>query len=246
MGNGRSAGRASGARLGSTWGFLLLLALLAVPAMEMRAAASLRPLDRHAVVVNGSIVGSAFAIAEGVAVTNRHVVQGLRPGARVRLLASGPGHAVTAATVLALSPRMDLAVLAVPKGLLPVVPAAPAAIAPGLAVIAVGVDASDGPGGPRYEAAGEVIAPTAEIAAFGPGLIARLPQGRPGFSGGPLFDRQGRLLGMVTALRPGSGAIVAAAGPGMVAQPKVEAYALRAAAIRAEVIRLLEASRQGR
>lgn len=243
MGNGRGTGRARGARVGRLVGFLFLLATLAAPTAEMRAAARLRPLDRHAVVLNGAIVGSAFAIADGVAVTNRHVVKGLLPGGRVRLLASGPGHAVLPGKVLALSPRMDLAVLSIPPGVLPVMPAEPAGAVRGLVVVAAGVDAREGPGGPRYEARGVVTDAEAEIAAFGPGLVLRLPEGRPGFSGGPLLDGTGRLVGMVTALRAGSGAITPASGGGLaVAAPETEAYALRAGAIRAEVSRLLGAS----
>ena len=53
------------------------------------------------------------------------------------------------------------------------------------------------------ELAGEVVVPRTDIPAFGPGLIASVPGVRPGFSGGPMLDRQGRLVGMVTAIRPG-------------------------------------------
>ncbi|HVH04252.1 MAG TPA: hypothetical protein VM891_15130, partial [Amaricoccus sp.] len=75
---------------------------------------------------------------------------------------------------------------------------------------------------------------------FGPGLIARLPGARPGFSGGPLFDRQGRLAGMVTAIRPGAGIVIASSGTrSRRARDTVDAFALRAAEVRAEVRRLL-------
>lgn len=243
---GRGIGRALGARLGRRVGFLLVLAGLAMPVDEMRAAVAMRPLDLHAVVLNGQVVGSTFAIADGVAVTNRHVVQGLAPGSRVRVLASGPGRAVAVGTLLAVSDRMDLAVLAVPKGILPVVPLDLATALPGDRVVAAGVDASEGSGWPRYEARGAIVMARAEIAAFGPGLIARLPKGRPGFSGGPLLDESGRLLGMVTALRTNGGPITpAASGGGAVAAPQIEAYALRAPDLRAEVLRLLGASRTG-
>ena len=39
-----------------------------------------RPLAYHATVYNGELVGSAFALAPGIAVTNGHVVEGLAPG----------------------------------------------------------------------------------------------------------------------------------------------------------------------
>lgn len=233
MGEGRETVRAWVARFGRWSGYLLVLAVLAAPASEMRAAASLRALDRHAVVMNGAIVGSAFAIADGLAVTNRHVVAGLRPGARVQLLASGPGHGIAAASLVAISPRMDLALLRMPVGLMPAVTTEPSGTRAGEMVVAAGVDASEGPGGERYEAAGEVVTPLADIAAFGPGMIVSLPQGRPGFSGGPMFDRGGRFVGMVTALRTEGGA----------GSPRIEAYALRADAIRTEVARLMRASR---
>ena len=75
----------------------------------------------------------------------------------------------------------------------------------------------------------------------GPGLVARLPGARPGFSGGPLLDGRGRLVGMVTALRPAPRRRRAAAAPAARPPPAagVEAFALRAAAVRAEVRRLL-------
>ena len=116
----------------------------------------------------------------------------------------------------------------------------------GLEVTAAGIDAGDGRAGPRFEVDGTVLEPRARIAAFGPGLIARLPAARPGFSGGPLFDRQGRFVGMVTALRPAAGARrVGGAAARAAAPAAVEAFALRAAEVRAEVRRLLAALLRG-
>ena len=112
---------------------------------------------------------------------------------------------------------------------------------PGMAVTAVGIDAGDGGAGERLALSGVVLDPREDLAAFGPGLVAWLPGARPGFSGGPLLDERGRLVGMVTAIRPAEGGPgwrpPAAAG----GRPAVEAFALRAGEVRAEVRRLLAA-----
>ncbi len=222
MGWRRGAGRA-----------LLAAAVLVAGVVSAWAESRLRPLAYHAVVVNGAVVGSAFLIAEGVAVTNRHVLRGRLPGEAVTLVAADLRAAE--ARVVALSPWMDLAVLRVPAGFLPAVAAEDAPERAGLAVTAAGIDAAgDATAGARLEAAGAVVAPRAEIAAYGPGLIARLPAARPGFSGGPLLDAEARLVGMVTAIRIGPEA-AAQGGSG----ETVEVFALRAAAVRAEVRRLL-------
>jgi S1-C subfamily serine protease len=192
-------------------------------------------------VRNGALVGSAFAIADGLALTNAHVMVGRRPGQSVRRVASGGRRDRAVAQILAISPRMDLAVLAIPQGFLPPIEADRAGGA-GLPVIAAGVDGSGGPNaGARLEVAGYVLDARRHIAAFGPGLVARLPGVRLGFSGGPLLDGDGRLVGMVTAIRPGAPQAAAASssrrshGDAMAS----EAYVLRAGAVREEVQRLL-------
>ena len=232
------AGGASGARLVG-W-IAVALALAAGP-----ASAGERSLEHHAVVLNGRLVGSAFLLEAGLAVTNRHVVRGLRPGAAVVLLASGAGRRRAEGRLVAVSPRMDLALIAVPAGFVPPVAPGEVVLSAGLAVTAAGIDAGEGGAGERMALPGMVLDPSEEIAAFGPGLVVWLPGARPGFSGGPLLDADGRLAGVVTALRPVEGATPLAGAGGVGAgRPAVEAFALRAGEVRAEVRRLLAAGRR--
>ena len=135
-----------------------------------------RPLAHHATVLNGAVVGSAFGIVEGHALTNAHVVEGLQPGAPVTLVASGGGEARVRARLVGISDRMDLALLEVPPGFLPVVAAADAPLRAGLPVFAAGIDAGGGANGlPRLELAGRVVETRSRVSAFGPGLVAALP-----------------------------------------------------------------------
>ena len=213
----------------------LALGVMAAIGGDARARVPARPLDFHAILLNGRIVGSTFVIADRLAVTNAHVVRGRAPGDFVTLVVSGPGRREVSARVRAISSRMDLALLDVPSDLLPTVGAGGHA-ATGQRVVSAGVDAGgpEWPGPPR-EASGDVTMPADDLPAFGPGLIAHMPGARPGFSGGPLLDGQGRLIGMVTAIRHGT-----AERP----SGEIEAFALRADEIRGEVDRLLAVSRR--
>lgn len=230
--------------------FVIGLSCLLLFGQGVGASTGLRPMRFHAMVVSGDLVGSAFALSERVAVTNGHVVEGRRPGDTVRLVASAGSDRRADARILAISRHMDLAVLSIPAGFLPPVPTEPVRSHGGLAVVAVGVDASGGPrAGARLELFGHVTEPRKDIDVFGPGLVALVPGVRPGFSGGPILDRSDHLVGMLTAIRRGTAAarvVQAGAGSAYASQGASaiadEAFVIRAHELRAEVARLLAAS----
>lgn len=195
------------------------------------------PLDYHATVFNGPITGSSFQIADGLMLTNAHVVGNTPPGGEMFVVIDGArGRMRARARVLAVSPLMDLAVLKVAPGLLPVAPLTDAPLGRGHKVFAAGVVAEQAGPGPRMELGGRISSEIVSLQPFGTGIIAEMPGIRRGFSGGPVFDREGRLVGMVAALRPDPDTTRSATGAPLEGQ---EAFVLSAAVIRAEAARLL-------
>jgi S1-C subfamily serine protease len=194
------------------------------------------PLAYHATIVNGPITGSGFLIADGIAITNAHVIAETRPGAQVRLIASNGSGREAVGRVLAVSRRMDIALVRVPPGFLPVAPAADAPLRRGRSLRAAGVIAQGSGPGPRLELDGAIASEPLLLPPYGPGFIASMPGVRRGFSGGPVFDGDGRLAGMIAALRPAPGGAVSATGAPLTG---VEAFVLGAPVIRAEAARLL-------
>ncbi|WP_299916072.1 serine protease [uncultured Roseobacter sp.] len=204
---------------------MLVALLLFALGRGAEAAEPPRSLSYHATLLNGAITGSAFMIADGVAVTNAHVLGRRGIGEVVTLLA--PGKPRGTARILAISPRMDLAILSIDPDLLPVAPAGRARDARGDPIYAVGIVA-DGNPRRRLVISGTVASERRTLAPFGRGVIASMPRVKRGFSGGPVFDRNGQLVGMVAALREGREDN----------RRTREAFILSADAIRAEVGRL--------
>ncbi|MCS6855750.1 MAG: serine protease [Elioraea sp.] len=165
--------------------------------------------DSYAAVVIGAPplfggLGSSVAIDDRHVITNAHVLRVAGLTVNEATLVRDDG-ARAPARLVARSPRMDLAVLRMPEGFL-----APARFGPRTPdrhepVWAAGTTAL-GPG----LALGKVIARETELAGFGEGFTARLGA-LMGYSGGPVVGRDGRVLGLTTALvNPGSAPVLAA------------------------------------
>ncbi|MDW3224271.1 MAG: serine protease [Paracoccaceae bacterium] len=161
--------------------------------------AEVSPLFRyHATVVNGDFLGSSFELESGLIATNAHVVRGIGVGSSIKLVVSDRRKPVRAVLV-AVSEKIDLALLQIPAGILDT-PSASTKIGAAELMQIVGVVARNGP---RAVATGTgyVLRKEVFIPHFGPGMILRTRGVTPGFSGGPVFDGQDRIVGMLTALR---------------------------------------------
>ncbi|WP_300035248.1 serine protease [uncultured Roseobacter sp.] len=193
---------------------------------QVLAIEARQPVKYHAAVLNGAVTGSAFSVSEGMAVTNAHVIGAKRAGDTVYLMV--PDRPRISARVVAISPLMDLAVLSVADAVLPVTPFGSARDGRGARVYAVGVVAASGSPRRQVTATGRVSSALQTVRPFGRGFIVSMPGVRHGFSGGPVFDTRGQLVGMVAALRPGTSGNPAAR----------DAFILSAEDIRREVQRL--------
>lgn len=143
----------------------------------------------------GLVTGSGFAIGGGIVVTNAHVVSGTRSH---RVLT--PAGDELAATVVYFDPSRDVALLDVPDLAVAALAFGPASRATEGAVIGY-------PGGGRETVEPAVV--DGAVEAKGRDIYSTNPvtrqvyviQGkvRPGNSGGPLIDLQGKVLGIVFA-----------------------------------------------
>lgn len=221
--------RGPGARVFCARVMSSILALVLLALCETRGAYAAEPPPKsayHASIVNGDVLGSAFLIEGGVAVTNAHVVAGRRVGQRVILI--GPSGRRIQARIEAFSRQMDLAVLSVRGAMLRIVPAAPRRTRRGAEIVAVGIVARSGDPARRHTIRGTVVSGPKDLSPFGRGVIASMPLVQRGFSGGPVFDGTGAWIGMVAALRPAQSA----------PSRSREAFILSASDIRKEVDRL--------
>lgn len=196
-------------------------------ATALQSAEPQKPRAFHASVINGDLLGSAYMIDHGLAVTNAHVVAGREIGGQV-VVVTASGQRLPA-RIKALSTRMDLAVLSVARNLGTIARPAPRGIRRGIEVSAVGIIASSGNPTHRFTIRGTVSSRVHTQAPFGRGFVVRMPQVAKGFSGGPVFNADGQVIGMIAALRS------AHASP----SGQREAFVLSDTAIRREISQMI-------
>jgi S1-C subfamily serine protease len=193
-------------------------------------------------VITPHAVGSAFPLERGVLATAAHLVAGLAPGDSVVVRSGAPGSPTAEATLLAVSRELDLALLRAPHDLLLSPPPPDAGVTAYVAVVAAGSTPVSDPAvvaQPR-RISGARTGETLRIAGVGHGLIARLPGVAQGFSGGPVLDEHGGLVGMIVAIRRHRASGSAFAPHKLrTSQTVEEAFVLPAASIRTEARWLL-------
>lgn len=214
----------------------------ATPVILAPPAVITDPLALHVTVITPRAIGSAFPLEPGVLVTAAHLVRGLAPGDSVLVRQGGPGGPTAEVTLLAVSRELDLALLRPPHDL-PLSPPPPdAGLTAYVAVVAAGSVPARDPAivaHPR-RISGVSTGDTLRIPGVGHGLIARFGGVVQGFSGGPVLDEHGRLVGMIVAIRRHA-ASGSAFAPHQLrsAQAVEEAFVLPAASIRIEARRVL-------
>lgn len=195
---------------------LSLLALFAAPARADDISAAGRSVVRVVVISfgeDGEIAGfghgSGFAVAPNRIVTNAHVVAEAQEAKNVQVgVVPSEGAQATRATILAVDPARDLALLELEQGSLPAIPLYVGPLGDGSPVAALGypgnVDLATARSADDYI---QPLPPTRSIGIFsnvrpinGITTLLHTANIARGHSGGPLLDQCGRVLGVNTLI----------------------------------------------
>lgn len=177
-------------------------------------------------------IGSAVAFDGQYVLTNAHVLKVAGAPVHQAVLVRQDGARANV-TVLARSERMDLAVLVAPRGFLRPAERISAGVSEGMPVWAAG-SSTAGP----VSADGWISRMGLNVPAFGPGMVARMDAAL-GFSGGPVLDASGRVIGITTALRDAGPAGLPEGVPAEARRLRREVFLLGIAAVEAEAERLI-------
>ncbi len=203
------------------------------PARQI-ASQSLFSVQANGVTVGAAVVVPCEACGGPVIITSGHVARQAGDGMELR---RADGGEPVAAALIATSNRIDLAVLRVLDG-----SARPAAVAEDMPSRGAPVWALGPQGLGRAIAAGRVQRAALRMRNFGPGFTAAMGA-LMGFSGGPVVDGRGQVVGLTTALtNPGAAPVLAALTgfdlDGVVNGESREVFVLSIQAIEAELERL--------
>lgn len=150
-------------------------------------------------ILNGNTVGSAFPIAPTLIATNAHVVRGMQTGDAVTFFSYGSGKRKQRGVLIAVSPQIDLAIVQVDPSNSFHVAVTAEHVPIGSRVVTQGSSARFGQVTVR-QSHGFLQSGPRHIGVFGTGFIARFQGITAGFSGGPVVDSRGRLIGMLSAI----------------------------------------------
>jgi S1-C subfamily serine protease len=147
--------------------------------------------------------GTGFAVAPDLLITNRHVIKieqlGIADGVTVQLPDATPPIPPTAAKILAVSTKDDLALLKVEGGNYPAINISSKPLKRGREVLVLGYPHTDLFGASLKTTRGVITALEAKFN----GMLMMDAEANPGNSGGPVCDRNGTLVGVMTAITKG-------------------------------------------
>ncbi|MFK7880153.1 serine protease [Roseobacter sp.] len=194
-------------------------------------AASPDVANKHFTILNDRLFGSGVALGNGLVATNAHTLHGRDAGERITLVTTYPRSRRVKGIIIAKSSRMDLAIIQIDQQESVTSPTPSHPVLVGARVFAFGATVRSGHAR-AHQLSGRVTDSSVHLKSFGTGIIAIFDEIHGGYSGGPVFNEDGQLIGMLAAisLSPARHSTIS------------EAFLISASAIRLEAERLMQQS----